>query len=114
MTAKREINKVEFKKMLDGSVGVHYFDHDKKASYHAWTLPTSVAKRLVSWWKGLNKEKCMRLPIKEWSASCAFTMHTENYIDIEECITPGCNKKNFWTLSIDTLEELVILAEKKT
>ncbi len=114
MTEKKGINKVEFRKLSDGSVDAYYFDHDKKTSCQAWTLPNFVTKKLVSWWKGLNKEKGVHPPIKEKSTSCAFTMHTENYIDIEECGTPGCNKKNFWTLSVDSLEELVILDDKKT
>lgn len=112
MTDKKGINKVEFKKLLDGSVEARYFDHDKNTSYQAWTLPKPVAEELISWWKKLKKDKGIHPPIKERSASCEFTMHTENYIDIEEHFTPGRPKKNFWTLSIDTVEELVNWAEK--
>ncbi|MGR3177393.1 MAG: hypothetical protein ACUZ8E_04995 [Candidatus Anammoxibacter sp.] len=114
MTEKKGISKVEFKELRDGSVEVCYFDQDKHASSQAWVLPTSVAEELISWWKKLNKENGIHPPIKERYASCEITVHTENYIDIEEFFTSGSPKKNFWTLTMDTVEELVNWAEKNT
>lgn len=112
MAEKKGVSKVAFKKLLDGGIEVYYFDQDKQTSCQAWTLPKSVAEELISWWKKLNKENGIHPPIKERYASCEITVHTENYIDIEEFFLVGSPKKNFWTLSINTVEELVNWAEK--
>ncbi|MGR3318311.1 MAG: hypothetical protein ACUZ8O_07490 [Candidatus Anammoxibacter sp.] len=114
MTEKKGINKVGFKKLFDGSVEVSCFDDNEDVTSQAWTLPGHVAGELISWWKKLDKENGIHPPIKETSISCEITVRTENYIDIEEFFTSGSPKKNFWTLSIDTVEELVNWAEKKT
>ncbi|MGR3219078.1 MAG: hypothetical protein ACUZ8H_04575 [Candidatus Anammoxibacter sp.] len=112
MTEIKGVNKVEFKELLNGGIEVCYFDQEKQTLCQAWTLPASVAEELVSWWKKSNKKTGVHPPIKERYASCEITVHTENYIDIEEFFTSGSPKKNFWTLSMDTVEELVNWTEK--
>ncbi len=110
---KSGIHKVEFAKLADGGIEARYFDQAKDASRHAWTLPDSTAGALVSWWKKIKQDKWKLPSIREKIGSCEFAAHTANYIDIEESFTPYSPAKNFWTLSIDTVEELVNWTEKR-
>jgi len=113
MTGKKGISKVGFEKFQDGSIKVRYFNDNDDIVYKGWKLPNYVVKGLTSWWNKSNKENGIHPFMKEKSASCEFTMRTANYIEIEEYINPRHHKKNFWTLSIDTVEELVNWVETK-
>lgn len=113
MTGKKGISKVGFEKLQDGSIKVLYFNDKGDIAYKGWTLPLYVVKGLTSWWNKSNKEKGIHPFMKEKSAICEYRMRTANYIEIEEYINPSHHKINFWTLSIDTAEELVNWVDTK-
>lgn len=112
MADKKGIDKVKFETLSNGNTVASYFDSSRNTHSHAWALPRSVTEELIIWWNKLPKDNGVHPPIKEKIRNCEFTVHTENYIDIEEYFFPDSPKKNFWTLSVDTVEELVTWAEK--
>ena len=79
--------KVEFRKSLNGELEICYFENPKGSAYLSWILPKEIVDELISWWKKLQKNKNIQLPIIEKTEICEFNMFTEKSIDIRESVS---------------------------
>ena len=79
--------KVEFNKASNGELEICYFENSQNSVYLSWVLPNEIVYELILWWKKLQKNKNMQLPIIGKTDICGFNMFTEKSIDIRESVS---------------------------
>jgi len=79
--------RIEFKKTLNRELEICYFENPQDSAYLSWILPKDIVDELISWWKRIQKNQNIQLPIKEKTDICEFNMFTKKSIDIRESVS---------------------------
>jgi len=85
-------------------LGLKLYDSREDKRYHRWKMPLSVARVLVSWWRGLEAHG--RSGKGRKFISVVIAMSSSKYVDIKELDILGYFKSLGWSLPVVGVEAL--------